>query len=81
MADNTLAPAALLRLLGMLELGKSVVLETLRGRSVTPEEIAQIRAAMRATQSTLAALDSSRPWSGPWEASVTHGDPRSPEGG
>ena len=62
MGIEDLTPAALIRVLGTLDLGHSLVMSILRGRSVTEEEVARVRQAVVGLRKTLDALDERRPW-------------------
>jgi len=63
MPDDLEIPA-LLRTIAVLEVAKLFVVDVLRGRSVTQDDVNSIRQAVRSVVKTLDALDEAKPWEG-----------------
>ncbi len=62
MALEDLDPKALRGVLVALDLAHALVLDVIRGRGLTQEQVAQVRAAFVAARRTLDALDAAHPW-------------------
>ncbi len=73
MALEDLSPGSLERLLGSLDLSKALILDVLRGRSISEEEVNQVRKSIHSVRKTLNSLDEKKPWNSDWTSGAVHG--------